>query len=152
VSFGGVPASSFTVNSTTSITAVVGNGSSGAVLVKGDAGMGSKDGFTYYNNLIVVSSVNGSVFEYKKLDNQSNNVIVYPNPFEKALVLDFPDKEKSGTAGIKIFSSNGSISLQGVYTIQQGTLGLNLEDLTPGIYTLLVSVQGEDHTYKIIKK
>ena len=152
VTFGGVPALSFIVNSTTTITAVVKNGSSGEISVIGDAGTGNKDGFTYYSNLIVVSSGNSSVFEYKKLDNQSDNIVVYPNPFDKALVLDFPDKEKSGTAGIKIFFTNGSIALQGTYMIQQGTLGLNLEDLSSGIYTLLVSVDGKDFNYKIIKK
>ncbi|OJY93954.1 MAG: hypothetical protein BGP13_01565 [Sphingobacteriales bacterium 40-81] len=45
VSFGGIPAQSFTVNSSTSITAVVGPGSSGEVAVTNDYGTATKTGF-----------------------------------------------------------------------------------------------------------
>jgi len=47
VSFGGVPASSFTVNSSTSITAVVASGASGNVSVTNNFGADSMPGFVY---------------------------------------------------------------------------------------------------------
>jgi large repetitive protein len=47
VSFGGVPAASFTVNSATSITAVVGNGGPGNVSVTNAYGTGTQPGFAY---------------------------------------------------------------------------------------------------------
>jgi hypothetical protein len=47
VSFGGIPASSFTVVSPTEITAVVANGASGAVAVTNGTGTDSKTGFVY---------------------------------------------------------------------------------------------------------
>jgi sugar lactone lactonase YvrE len=47
VTFGGTPAASFTVNSATSITAVVGAGASGAIAVTTPTGTGSLAGFTY---------------------------------------------------------------------------------------------------------
>ncbi|HMJ46672.1 MAG TPA: FG-GAP-like repeat-containing protein [Ferruginibacter sp.] len=47
VSFRGVPAASFTVVSSTSISAKPANGASGAVTVTNGNGSGSKDGFTY---------------------------------------------------------------------------------------------------------
>jgi PKD repeat protein len=47
VRFGGVPATSFTIVSDTSITAVVGTGASGAVSVTNGFGTGSATGFTY---------------------------------------------------------------------------------------------------------
>jgi hypothetical protein len=47
VSFGGTPAKSFTVTSPTSITAVVGNGSTGTIKVTTPAGMAQATGFTY---------------------------------------------------------------------------------------------------------
>ena len=47
VYFGGVAATSFTVNSATSITAVVDTGSSGNVSVVNPDGVGAKAGFTY---------------------------------------------------------------------------------------------------------
>lgn len=47
VTFGGTAAASYTVNSTTSITAIVGSGSSGSVAVTTASGTGSRAGFTY---------------------------------------------------------------------------------------------------------
>jgi hypothetical protein len=47
VSFGGVAATSFTVNSQTSITAIVGNGASGTVSVTSPAGTATFNGFIY---------------------------------------------------------------------------------------------------------
>lgn len=48
VYFGGVPASSFIVNSGTSITAIVGKGASGNVSVSAQGGTAQLNGFTYY--------------------------------------------------------------------------------------------------------
>ena len=47
LSFGGTPASSFTVNSSTSITAIVGGGSTGSLSVTTPGGTGTLAGFTY---------------------------------------------------------------------------------------------------------
>jgi len=47
VKFGGTPAASFTVNSSTSISAVVGNGSNGSVSVTTNNGTGSLAGFVF---------------------------------------------------------------------------------------------------------
>ncbi|MES2647979.1 MAG: IPT/TIG domain-containing protein [Bacteroidota bacterium] len=56
VSFGGVAAKSFTVNSATSLSAVVGNGASGAVSVTTPAGSTSKAGFVYIVPAPVITS------------------------------------------------------------------------------------------------
>jgi len=48
ISFGGIPAQSFTVNSATSITAIVGSGASGSVSVTTPAGIATKTGFSYF--------------------------------------------------------------------------------------------------------
>ncbi|WP_188316144.1 FG-GAP-like repeat-containing protein [Chitinophaga agrisoli] len=55
VSFGGIAASSFQVNSLTSITAVVGPGSSGAVVVSKAAGNASLPGFTYFTPPVITA-------------------------------------------------------------------------------------------------
>jgi len=47
VTIGGVPVSSFTVNSPGTITAIVGNGASGHVAISGPSGVASLDGFIY---------------------------------------------------------------------------------------------------------
>jgi sugar lactone lactonase YvrE len=62
VTFGGVPAASFTVDSPTQITAVVGaGGASGAVEVTGPGGVGSLAGFTFIDPPVITSftPVNG---------------------------------------------------------------------------------------------
>lgn len=47
VTFGGIPAAWFTVNSSTSISAVVGTGSSGGVVVTNSYGLGTREGYTF---------------------------------------------------------------------------------------------------------
>jgi hypothetical protein len=56
VSFGGVAASSYTVVSPTSITAVVGAGASGSVSVATLGGAASRDGFTYLDSSPIITS------------------------------------------------------------------------------------------------
>ncbi|MEI9808313.1 MAG: IPT/TIG domain-containing protein [Bacteroidota bacterium] len=56
VSFGGTAASSFTVNSSTSITAIVGSGSSGAVSVTTIGGTATIQGFTF-TTLPIVNAI-----------------------------------------------------------------------------------------------
>jgi len=60
VTFGAVAALSFTVNSSTQITAVVGTGASGAVAVTNDCGTGSKAGFIYNPLTVWTGAINTS--------------------------------------------------------------------------------------------
>ncbi len=55
VSFGGVPAASFTITSATSIAATVGSGATGNVTVNAPQGTSSKAGFIFYNGPSLLS-------------------------------------------------------------------------------------------------
>jgi hypothetical protein len=55
VSFGGIPASSFTVVDTATITAVVGSGASGIISLSGPLGTGSITGFTFIGAPVITS-------------------------------------------------------------------------------------------------
>ena len=55
VSFGGVPAASYVVNSSTSITAIVGTGGSGIVAVTNNYGTGTKAAFVFGNPPVISS-------------------------------------------------------------------------------------------------
>ncbi|WP_207425256.1 FG-GAP-like repeat-containing protein [Pedobacter sp. SYSU D00535] len=55
VSFGGTPAASFVINSSSSITAVVGSGASGEVSVTTPGGASSKGGFNYVDGLSITA-------------------------------------------------------------------------------------------------
>jgi len=57
VSFGGMPAASFSVVSPTVITAVVGSGASGVVAVTTPTGPGARDGFTFSTTLPIIAAV-----------------------------------------------------------------------------------------------
>ncbi len=63
VTFGGVPASSFNVISTTRIEAIVGNGASGPVSVHSTAGISSLTGFIYGNKPVLSSFMPETGFE-----------------------------------------------------------------------------------------
>lgn len=56
IKFGNTPASSFTVNSPTSITAIVGNGATGALEISNNLGTDSKQGF-YFGSIPVINSI-----------------------------------------------------------------------------------------------
>jgi len=60
VTFGGTAALSFTVNSSTQITAVVGTGATGAVAVTNNCGTGTKTGFNYLPLTIWTGAVNNN--------------------------------------------------------------------------------------------
>jgi hypothetical protein len=60
VTFGGVAAISFTVNSDTQVTAVVGSGASGAVAVTNNCGTASLGGFTYNPLTVWTGAINTS--------------------------------------------------------------------------------------------
>ena len=85
VSFGGMPATSFVVNSPTSITAVVGAGSSGAVVISGSHGSVSSAGFVYSNIPIVnsftpIAGVVGSVVQIQGSGfstSPANNIVYF---------------------------------------------------------------------------
>ena len=78
ISFGGVPASSFTVNSSTSITAIVGSGAAGKVSVVNNIGTGSRDGFAYgYPPVITSLSPTSGTTNSSIIINGSN---FNPNP------------------------------------------------------------------------
>lgn len=55
VSFGGVPVASFTVVNSTTITAVVGNGASGDLVITNASGIGTKPGFSFIPAPIISS-------------------------------------------------------------------------------------------------
>jgi hypothetical protein len=57
VAIGGVPATSFTVNSSTSISAIVGSGASGSVTVVNPYGTATSTGFSFIGNAPTISSI-----------------------------------------------------------------------------------------------
>lgn len=101
VSFGGVPAASFTVLSENSIEAIVGNGASGVVAVASSRGTGEKDGFTFYSRPTIssVTPDNGGA---------NSNVTITGTNFIKVTAVSF------GGVNATSFSVNSPTSITAV--------------------------------------
>ena len=129
VTFGGTPATSYTVDSPTSITAVVGAGSSGNVSVTTPGGTATKAGFTWtILPTPTISSVSVPTDEtYKPGDNldflvnYSENVFVNTGGGTPALPIIL----NSGTVNASYISGSGTTALLFRYTVAAGDLDPN---------------------------
>ncbi len=141
VSFGGVPAASFKVLSATSLTAVVGAGASGSVLVNTPKGQGTKGGFIFISPPVITSftpvsaafntpvTINGSQFT------NVSSVLIGGMPalsFRTVSSTQIIANAPSGPAGkITVTTPGGTDSLAGYssigkvnsFTPLQGTQG-----------------------------
>ncbi len=129
VTFGGTPATSFTVDSPTSITAVVGAGSSGNVSVTTPGGTATKAGFiwTILPTPTISSALVPTDGTYKPGDNldfivnYSENVFVNTGSGVPTLPLIL----NSGTVNASYISGSGTTALLFRYTVAAGDLDPN---------------------------
>ncbi|MDP3468568.1 MAG: IPT/TIG domain-containing protein [Daejeonella sp.] len=123
VSFGGSLATSFVINSATQITAIVGDGASGAVSLKTPGGTASKDGFTFIETLRI-SSFNPKIATTEQkiviTGSKFRNVIdvSFGGSPAKSFIVDSPGQISAivgqGASGqITIRTSDGTISVDG---------------------------------------
>lgn len=93
VSFGGVPAKAYQLVSPTTISAVVGDGASGSIIVTTVSGTGSVNGFTFVKK------------EEPIADTTAKPLMVYPNPSNNRITVQHP----AGQGGIlRIIDTWGS--------------------------------------------
>ncbi|HET6766416.1 MAG TPA: IPT/TIG domain-containing protein, partial [Chitinophagaceae bacterium] len=127
VSFGGVAASSFTVNSATNIAAVVGAGASGNVSVTTPGGTAISSGFTFNT----VTGINGP------FNNNTIELRVFPNPITDIAFIKHPSSNK--IAQIKVVDIAGR-TVKVFITVTNTTQSqVNLKILPAGIYNLVWS-------------
>ena len=125
VSFGGTPAASFTVNSSTSITAVLGNGASGDITVATPGGTASMSGFIF-------NTVTG-IFDPGNVN--SIELTVRPNPTRSWLMINHPSTNKNATLRfIDIMGRQVKILHPSRFS---HTTNTNVNDLAPGVYTII---------------
>jgi len=124
VSFGGMAASSFLVNSSTNITAVVGAGASGNVSVTTSGGIASLAGFIYSPVTGIVSPGNVN----------SSQLTVYPNPSSSWIVISHPATIKNST--LKFIDILGQ-EVKVIYPSRNSDRTyLKVNDLPKGFYTI----------------
>ena len=125
VSFGGVAAASYTVTSSTSITAIVAGGASGDVAVTNSAGTGSLAGFTY------CASANASLTSGVNSNNQTvcNNIPIANITYST-----------SGTNGVSITGLPGGVS--GAWSANVITIS-GTPTPTSGNFTYTITLTGD---------
>ena len=125
VSFGGVAAASYTVTSSTSITAVVAGGASGDVAVTNSAGTGSLAGFTY------CATANASLTSGVNSNNQTvcNNIPIANITYST-----------SGTTGVSITGLPGGVS--GAWSANVITIS-GTPTPTSGNFTYTITLTGD---------
>lgn len=127
VSFGGVSARSFIVNSDSVITAIVGQGASGVVAVTTPLGTGTRDGFIYDALTAIVDP--GSV--------NSAALTVQPNPTHDVLIIKHPASvKKAYLRFVDITGQTVKIVVPALGATQTST---NVVGLMAGVYTIVYS-------------
>jgi hypothetical protein len=114
ISFGGIPASSYTVVSDSSIMAVVGAGASGSVRVATPNGADSLGGFTFTQGLTA-----------------------HPNPANGSVIVNFPSS--ATPSQLKISDLTGRIIITINISPNVSQVTLNLVGIPPGVYVLIWS-------------
>ena len=137
VSFGGTAASSYTVNSATQITAVVGSGTSGSVSVTTPGGTATKTGFTFISQTTWTGATNN---DWSTASNWSSNAV--PDAYCNVvipLVINLPVvNEAPATSAIcnnltidpmAFLSINPgkALTVSGTLTNNEGITGLSIE-------------------------
>ena len=112
VRFGGTAARSFTVDSATSITAVVGTGASGAISVTTSAGTATIDGFTYGNPPTITSYTptsgkSGTTITITGTNLSTTNIV----SFGGTLATSFSVLSSTSVTAVVGLGSSGNVSL-----------------------------------------
>jgi hypothetical protein len=82
-------------------------------------------------------------------DEESSNIIVYPNPTQSELQIYFPQSE--GTVQIEIFDMASVQVLNMQQNLQNGKAILPVTSLTPGIYNIRIQQNHKVEYSKFIK-
>ena len=127
VSFGGIAAQSFNVNSSTSITAIVAGGASGNVSVTTPGGTVTIAGFTY--NAVTGIGGPGSI--------NSKELIVNPNPAKDFLIIKHPSTNKN--AELSFYDILGRKVKTILPVRNSARTDVTLNYMTPGVYTIVWS-------------
>jgi hypothetical protein len=111
VDFGGVAASSFTVDSATGITAIVGNGASGSVRVTASFGIATLPGFTYtgpvINSFAPLSGVTGTTVKIRGTNLTSATIV----KFGGAMASSFTVDSSTGITAIVGAGASGAVTV-----------------------------------------
>lgn len=139
VLFGGVPAASFVVVNATTITAVVGNGSSGDISITTPGGTATKSGFNYSPVTAIIPVITNST-----------ELTAKPNPGNGVILIEHPISTK--TAKIKFIDILGRTAKEISAPRNTKQTQTNVNSLSQGIYQIVWSDGSSNHSRTFIVK
>ncbi len=119
VSFGGIPAASFIINSSTSISAVIGAGASGDITVTTPYGIAKAGGFSFEAGRGV------------------NELVIYPNPADEFVLVKHPSTDLP--AQLKVIDLTGKVVKVIIPERNASETRIDLKGLLQGIYEVVWS-------------
>ena len=137
VLFGGVNATNFDVASASVITATVDTGATGNVSVITPYGTALLNGFTHYGNTGI-----------KEFLTQSYTI--FPNPVSTEIIIE-SDKTLNNT-GFELMDVNGKVLMSTTCNHSTNQFNIDVKTLSPAVYFLRITSQGQTSTVKVVKQ
>jgi hypothetical protein len=137
VTFGGVNAKSYTVVSPLIITAIVDSGATGNVSVVTPNGTALLNGFTYTTNTGIA-----------KFASQSYSI--FPNPVSAEIIIE--SNKSLIESRFELMDVNGKVLINTTCNTPTNRLNMDVKSLSPAIYLLRITSQGQSNTVKIVKQ
>lgn len=137
VLFGGVNAKNFNVVSASVITATVDTGATGNVSVVTPNGTALLTGFTYINNTGVAEYI-------------TQSYSIFPNPVSSEIIIE-SDKTLNNTS-FELMDVNGKVLMSTTCNHSTNQFNIDVKTLSPAVYFLRITSQGQTSTVKVVKQ
>ena len=82
----------------------------------------------------------------------NDNVSIFPNPVEKGEVTILVPAQDKTNVLLTLFSNNGIRVREKMQETENGSVQLNMDGLSPGVYTIIITTDSHNYVQKIIKK
>ena len=82
----------------------------------------------------------------------NDNVSIFPNPVEKGEVTILVPAQDKTNVLLTLFSNNGIRVREKMQETENGSVQLNMDGLSPGVYTIIITTDSHNYVHKIIKK
>ncbi len=137
VTFGNTIAKEFTVISPKIITAIIDTGTTGAIKVTTPKGTAMLNGFTYINNTGVAEYV-------------TQSYTIFPNPVSSEIIIE-SDKPLNNTS-FEFMDVNGKVLMSTECNNSTDRFNIDVKTLSPAVYLLRITSQGQTSTVKVVKQ
>lgn len=89
---------------------------------------------------------------YEESFDLADKVIIYPNPVSSGEITVVLDETPTAPVQVQLSTPDGKVVFQNVVEKDRRSIQIDADALVPGMYVLILSVNNELSTYKIIKR